>query len=172
MASTIRGAAFEARDQGKRIKMAECMDQFDRQTELHHLYDEGGLPRPEDELFQITEKVAGDFLKNHVQTTTGAIYEKNALAGLSPDIIQEWMGDEMVDACGGAMLDVEKMAEIVPTLPKPDAEMFERMTSAAGIPTFAREKAAHDQGLSRDEMQTLAKEYGQERSLQADAALI
>ncbi len=170
-AAVIREATFEARDQGKRIKMAALMDQFDRLTELNKLYGDG-LERPEDVLFQITEKVASDFLRDHVVTTTGAVYEKTALAELNIETVRNWLGDDLADECGGVMLDTEKLAEILPTLPRPDAEMFERMTSAAGVPVFAREKAAADHGLTRDEMLAMAKQYGQEQALNPDAALI
>lgn len=173
VATTIRAATFEARDQGKRIKMATLMDQFDRQTGLDKLYDDGGLERPEEALFLITEKVASEFLRDHVQTTTGAVYEKMALESLGIDTVRQWMGDDLADECGGVMMDTEKLAEIVPTLPRPEAEMFEKMTQAAGIPVFAREKAAADQGLTRDEMEALAAQYGQGDALNVpDAALI
>lgn len=158
MAKTIRSATFEARDQGRRIKMAGLMEQFDQQTQLNKLYD-AGLERPEDVLFQITEKVASDFLNNHVVTTNGAIYEKIALEKLSIDTVRQWLGEETADAFGGFAVDVEKIAEILPTLPRPDAEMFERMTQASGIPVFAREKASAAQGFTLDELHELAKAY-------------
>jgi len=171
VAQVVRSATFEARDQGKRIKMAELMDQFDRQTNLDALYGEsGGLERPEDVLFGITEKVASSFVKDHIQTTTGAIYEKQALERLSLEDVQQWMGDEMAEevSAGGIYIDHEKLADVTPTLPRPEAEMFEKMTRAVGVPVFAREKAAFDQGMSRDEMETLAAEYGQEHALDVD----
>ncbi len=161
LAKSIRGGTFEARDQGRRIKMASLMDQFDRQTTLDKLYGDGGLERPEEVLFMITEKVAADFLGNHVQTTTGAVYEKMALDSLTIDHVRQWLGNELADAVGGVMLDTTKLAEIVPTLPRPEAAMFEQMATAAGIRTVAREKAAMDKGLTRTEMEDLAAQYGQ-----------
>ena len=159
VANSIRTATFEARDQGKRIKMAELMEQFDRQTQLDKLYADGGLGRPEDELFMITEKVASEFLESNVTTTTGAIYEKMALERLDSDTVRSWLGDDLADAVGGVHVDVEKLAEILPTLPRPDAEMFDKMTHAVGINVFAREKAAADQGFSLAEMQQFAQQY-------------
>lgn len=163
VAESILSSTFEARDQGKRIKMAELMDQFDRQTGLDKLYDAGGLDRPEDALFAITEKVAGDFVRDHVQTTTGAVYEKMALDRLDISHIRQWLGDEFADEVGGVMLDTTKLAEIVPTLPRPEAEMFERMAAAAGVPVFARDKTAMDRGITSEEMAALAAQYGQEQ---------
>lgn len=161
LATVIRGATFEARDQGMRIKMAALMDQFDHEAQLHTLYDAGGLLRPEDELFGITEKVAGDFLSTHAQTTTGAIYEKTALERLSIGQITEWMGQDFANevATGGVMLDMDKLAEMLPTMPRDDAEMFERMTSAAGIAPMAREKAASASGMSDEDREALATLY-------------
>lgn len=169
MAATLRSATFEARDQGRRIKLAGLMDQFDRQTALHMLYDNGGLERPEDVMFAITEKVASDFLTGHVQTTTGAVYDKMALDRLDINTVRQWLGDDLADECGGVILDSTKLAEILPTLPRPEAEMFERMTSAVGIPVFAREKSAAAKGLSPQEMQELAAQYGQERILYGES---
>ena len=173
MATVIKSATFEARDQGRRIKMAGLMEQFDHLTGLNKLYDDGGLARPEDVFFQITEKVAADFLSNHVQTTTGAVYEKLALDRLDIATVRQWMGDDVADEVGGVMLDTQKLAAIVPTLPRPDAEMFEQMARTVGISAIAREKSAAAQGLTRDEMEALAAEYGHEQSLNvAEPALI
>lgn len=165
VAQSVLSGTFEARDQGKRIKMAELMDQFDRQTGLNKLYDAGGLSRPEECLFCVTEKVASEFVRDHVQTTTGAVYEKMALDRLDISHIRQWLGDEFADEVGGVMLDTTKLAAIVPTLPRPEAEMFERMASAAGISVFARDKTAMDRGLTREEMEALAAQYGQEQAV-------
>ena len=161
MAEVIRGATFEARDQGKRIKMAALMDQFDRDCRLNTLYDEGGLERSEHALFSITEKVASEFLNTHTQTTTGAIYEKTALEKLSLDDITRWMGDEFAQevATGGVFVDMDKLAELLPTMPRDDAEMFERMTAEAGINPMAYEKAAEAAGMSDEDRQALAAQY-------------
>lgn len=165
LAKSIKEATFEARDQGRRVKMAGLMDTFDRQTELYKLYDAGGLERPEEVLFKITEKVASEFLRDHVQTTTGAVYEKMALQKLPINIVRQWMGDDIADAVGGYEVDMDKLASVLPTLPRPDAEMFEQMARSIGVQVFAREKGAMHQGLTPDEMTALAAEYGQGQSL-------
>jgi hypothetical protein len=88
-----------------------------------------------------------------------------ALDRLDISHIRQWLGDEFADEVGGVMLDTTKLAAIVPTLPRPEAEMFERMASAAGISVFARDKTAMDRGLTREEMEALAAQYGQEQAV-------
>lgn len=141
-----------------RLKVATVLSQIDCEYGLKSMYDEGGLDRPEESLFVVTEKVAADFIDQHVTTTSGAVYEKTALSALDIGDLRDWMGDDMADACGGVMLDNCKLAEILPTLPRPDADMFDKMARAVGIPVFARQKTAA-QNLSLSELQQLAALY-------------
>lgn len=161
LADAARACPVETRDQGRRVKLAALLDQFDRVEHLTGLYDEGGLERPEEILFQITEKVARDFLGQHIQLTSGTVYEKAALEQLPVETVREWMGNELVDevTSGGMFIDTEKLAAIVATLPRDGAEMFDRMAQAVGMPVFARDKAAAATGLSLDEMADLATAY-------------
>jgi hypothetical protein len=157
---------FDFIDLGSRIKMAEVMDQFDRTTGLASTYgDDSGLYAPEDTLFIITEKVANDMVNGISQTITGTVYEKTSLAVLDSHTLREWCGDELTDACGGVILDTEKLAELLPTLPRPDAEAFDRMANAIGISVFARQKVAMDAGLTEAELRELAELYQQEAVL-------
>lgn len=141
VAQSLEQATLEVRDHGRRIKIAEILDQLDHATGLNKLYDDG-LERPEEVLFQVTEKVASDFLSSHVQTTTGAIYEKMALQSLNMSSVREQMGDDFAEAVGGDRLDMDKLAEVLPTLPRPDASMFERLARSQGIKAAAVTKAA------------------------------
>lgn len=146
-----------------RTKMAHWMDEFDRETGIDKLYGQHDLQSPEDTLFGLTEKTASDFVNNHVQTTNGTVYEKSALSSLDIDHVRQWLGDEFADEVGGAMLDTEKLATLVPTLPRPEAVMFERMATAANVPVFARQKSAADQSIPPGEMEALAAIYRQEK---------
>ena len=159
VAQSLRSDMPLFRERQQRVKLASLLDQFDRQTALHRLYDDGGLERPEDALFSITEKVASAFVDDHVQTTTGAVYEKTALDSLSITHVRQWLGDAFADEVGGVMLDTTKLAALVPTLPRPAAAMFERMAQAAGVPSIARDKSAAVSGLSDDDTAALAAEY-------------
>ena len=57
------------------------------------------------------------------------------------------MGTDFADAisAGGLFVSSEKLAEIVPTLPRGDAELFDRMLNSVGIHPVAKE-AAHTRG--------------------------
>jgi len=140
------------------VKIASVVDQFDRQTQLSRMYGEGGLDRPEDVLFQVTEKAANDFVDAHFQLTSGTMYEKAAFDELPLDHVQTWMGSEFADeiAAGGLYVDSEKIASIASTLPRGDAEDFDRMANAAGVSVFARDKASSAQGLTAAELADLA----------------
>ena len=173
LASLIQKQGIELRDSGTRDKIAGIIDRFDRETKLTQLYDAGGLPRPEDVMFKVTEKAASEFVQQHVQLQSGAVYEKAALATLPLQHVQQWMGDEFADAvsCGNIFVSVEKLADIAPTLPRGDAEMFERMATAAGIQMFAIDKAASDQTLSMEELQALAAQYQPTPAAYTDSVL-
>ena len=64
------------------------------------------------------------------------------------------------------------MASVAPTLPRGDAEMFDNMAIQAGVSPFARDKAAHDTGLTREEMFALAAQCGTEDVLSQESDLV
>jgi hypothetical protein len=112
-----------------RLKLASAVDAFDRNTHLDRLYDDGGLARPEEVLFAITEKVARDFMSQNVETTTGNVYALTDLEKLAVEDVREWLGDDFVDAvsAGGVFLDRDKLAAVVPTLDRGMASMLDRL---------------------------------------------
>lgn len=173
LAGLLQQQGLELRDSATRDKLAGIVDRFDRETKLNLLYDAGGLARPEDIMFNVTEKDASDFVQQHVQLQSGAIYEKTALSSLPLEHVKQWMGDEFADAvsCGDMFVSAEKIADIAPTLPRGDAEVFERMAQAAGIQVFALDKASADQGLSTEALQELAAQYHATATSSIDSVL-
>jgi hypothetical protein len=108
-------------------------------------------------LFSFTVKEASDFSSDSVQLTTGSIYKKSDLAGLSADELKDVLGSDFVDrvTAGGMMLDTEKLAEELKTLPRGDARMFERLADAAKVKPFGKEAS------SRDRLLKLASQHAQ-----------
>jgi len=162
LASIVEENGIDLRDQGVREKIATVVDQFDRETKLNRMYDEGGLDRPEESMFKLTAKHASDFVLDHMQMTSGTVYEKSAFDGMALEHVKTWLGDDFADAvsAGDLYVDPEKIADIAPTLPRGDAEMFDRMANAGGVSAYAVTKAAADEGLSTDAMYALAAAYG------------
>lgn len=160
LAKQVAEAPPQARDHGIRCKLASVLDAFDRAAHLTTLYNDG-LERPEDVLFQVTEKAAEEFVNQHVCLTNGSIYEKSALASIPLDTLEEWMGTDLVSEVKTAELfvDAERLATIAATLPAPDADIFDKMAASVDIRPFARDKAASDRGMSTDEMVALAGQY-------------
>jgi hypothetical protein len=147
-----------ARTVDMRLKLASAVDNFDRSTQLYRLYDAGGLPRPEEVLFAITEKVARDFMTQNVETTTGNVYALDDLEKLAVDDVREWLGDDFADAvsAGGVYMDRSKLAAIVPTLDRGMAAMLDRLMSDKSAGAVVKSAAA-DSLLSLERLRELAR---------------
>lgn len=144
LASLLESNPENAREHETRIKLAAVVDEFDRVNHLDRLYGEGGLPRPEEVLFAVTEKVANDFMRANVETTTGNVYALDDLEKLALDQVREWLGDDFADAvtAGGVYLDRDKLAAIVPTLDRGMASMLDRLMQENKIAAVVQTKAA------------------------------
>ena len=144
LAEIVDANPENARTQETRIKLAAVVDEFDRENRLNRLYDAGGLPRAEEVLFAVTEKVARDFMTENVETTTGNVYALDDLEKIAVDEIRNWMGDDFTDAvtAGGVYVDRDKLAAIVPTLDRGAAAVLDRMMQENKIAAVIQTKAA------------------------------
>lgn len=157
LAEIVAANPDDARSEDCRLKLAAVVDDFDRETKLSRLYDAGGLPRPEEVLFGVTEKVARDFTNNHVQTTTGNVYALEDLEKLAVEDVRSWMGDDFVDAVsdGGVFMDRGKLAAIVPTLDRGMAATLDRLAEENGF-SPAVKAAAEEPLMSERRLYELA----------------
>jgi hypothetical protein len=109
-------------------KLAEIVDRVDIQTGLNHHYTDG-VDMPEDIFFSVLEKEAAMADLQHVVLTTGTVIDLMDLAGLPLNKVAEIMGDEFKEAVqseSGMYVDLEKFAEVIPTLPRCDAVLLEK----------------------------------------------
>jgi len=112
-------------------KTAEAIDIYDRFTGLHQQYGKV-LPYPEDVIFLMTKRAAEAAKAQLVSLTTGSSY-------LLPELMKcaaafDALGDLRSSFCDAfGKLDVIKVADIVPTLPKDDAERFEEILKVSGV---------------------------------------
>jgi len=109
-------------------KLAAVLDVIDRETGLCSNYHEG-VEMPEEICFKVLQKEAEDILDSYITLQTGTIYPVGMLASLSLEKVAGVLGDEFaaqIKMSDGSM-DIAKFAEILPTLPRPDAKLIERV---------------------------------------------
>jgi hypothetical protein len=156
IAKTVAGRTQTLQDQDQLVKLACLVDDIDRETGLNRMIDD--LPRPEEVFFNLTEKVASQLRTEHFATTSGNIYKMTDLDQLKLADVRDLMGRDFADAIstGGLFVSPEKAAEIVPTLPRGDAELFDRLLVSVGISPVAKEAAHESDGFAVDELKALA----------------
>lgn len=143
-------------------KIAAAMDSLDQQYGLVAAYANEGLARPEDVLFGLTKRALAQFVDTHITTTSGNLYEKTALQPLRAQHVEDYMGPELAAelSADGIHVDMEKLSEILPTLPRDSAEQFDKMVATLGISSSMPKLAATERmGLSEDELKLFAELY-------------
>ena len=162
-AEVIRQCPDQARGRDQLVKMAGYIDEADRIGGLNKMYGDGGLERPEEIFFRITEKVASTFVGANVATITGNTYDLDALEKVSVAAYREWLGDAIADSISvaGVLPDRQKLAEVIPTLDRGMASMLDRMLAAGDGPKpVLREKSAADAGaLGGNRLYEMAARY-------------
>jgi hypothetical protein len=156
MAKTVTGRDGALNDSKELVKLACLVDDVDRETGLNRMVDD--LPRPEDVFFNLTEKVASTVRSEHFSTTSGNIYKLADIEKLSLADVQDLMGTEFANAIstGGLFVSPEKVAEVVPTLPRGDAELFDRLLTSVGINPTIKKAAYEKTGFDTCELKALA----------------
>lgn len=162
LAETIRSNVENVHRPELLEKIAGAMDGLDRQYGLIPLYAHGGLPRPEDVLFGLNKRALAEFVDTHISTTSGQMYEKTALRQLRAQHVSDYMGPELAGELSedGVHVDMDKLAELLPTLPRDSAEQFDKMVATLGITSNMPKLAATEKlGLSDDELAIFAELY-------------
>lgn len=146
---------------GSLTKIATVIDMFDREHGLHRRYGDV-IKRPEDVLFAVTEKVAADLDDSIVGSPlTGNYYKKADLQRLPVADFADYLGHDFADAVStaGAWVDIGKLANIVPTLPLGDAELFDEAVSGMGVSPFATKSAAVGRALTDVDQVKMAQQH-------------
>jgi hypothetical protein len=139
-------------------RLRRLVDTIDGADRLLKVAYGGAVRRPEDVLFAITEKHAAAFAAGHVPTPSGSVYAREDLARLRVAQVRDHLGADFSDGAtsDGITLDPVKAAELLPTLTRRDAELFDRMAAAAGVAPAYKEAAARREGLTADDLRELA----------------
>lgn len=161
-AAVAAGTTLDTQSTDEMLKLASVLDQIDRQHGLVQYYGEG-LERPEDALFPINVKVAQAALSASCQTTSGEVYKHADFARIPLDAIRKALGDQVADAIsdGGIWINTEKAAAVLPTLPRPDAELFGQVAERYGVQPIIKEAALHSLQLDPELLARAANAYEQ-----------
>lgn len=157
LASSVEHSPEFALDVNALRNLAKTVDQFDRQFNVKYSQVR---PRPEDVLFQVTFKQASAIADNSCQSVIGTVYDQRDFEKLSVGTFQSLFGDELTkEVSVGLKIDPQKMAEVLYTLPRPDAEMFDDMMQEAGIRPVGKQAAACTYNYSPEDMAKIASFY-------------
>lgn len=142
------------------VKLAETMDSLDRQLGIVGKYG-GTLQRPEDVIFKATLTKAASEVMQHVSTTSGKMYEKEAFRRIDVGSLRDAFGTEFTKRVCTPLgeVDPEKLAEEIATLPRSDAELFDAIAGDSGISASLSKAASARVGLSREELAAWSQAY-------------
>lgn len=145
----------QVRSQEMLTKLACIIDTVDRSNNVK--YSEI-LRRPEDVLFRYTRKQASQFMTEHCKTLSGTVYKLADFNKIKLQDVRDMFGNEFAEAVtsDGIKVAPEKMAEVAPTLPRPDAELLDRLLEDVGILPYSKEASANNK-LSKEELRFVAQ---------------
>lgn len=158
LAQLIEAQPSRLHSPGMLVKLAEVVDEFDRSTRLYRDYGPD-LQRVEDVLFELTQEKMASAVKDHCSTITGNIYKLADIEQLPLASVRTYLGDDFAETVRrGNQVDVEKMAEVVPTLDRELAGLFDDLMAQANKAPIAKEAGAAV-GFSRQYLVDMAMSY-------------
>jgi hypothetical protein len=110
------------------------------------------IKRPEDVIFSATYNQVKAAADDACALTSGNIYSRGDLASIKLADVRDLFGSEFADDVSGGLnnVDPEKLAELASTMPRDDAELFDKLATEAGIAPI-QVKAASAQGPGQQE---------------------
>lgn len=160
LAKTVQGKPSYAFEPGQMVKLAVTLDHLDRALGIRDDSYGAVLQRPEDILFEVTFTKAAAAQTELCALTSGNVYSKEQLAKLSSDDLASLFGADFADeVCSLGRVDVEKLAEVAHTLPRPDAELLDQLMQEVGASPTLQKSASTRHGLSQKELEALATQY-------------
>lgn len=127
-------------------KLLTLVSDFDEENQLTRRYG-FDLVQPELAVHAITKQALAEARDNLVGLVTGSTYTKQALADLTLSDIRDNLGEQIATEVSddGLFVNMTKLAEILPTLPRPDATTFDRLLAERGQNPVIKSSAAVDE---------------------------
>lgn len=139
------------------------LEEADVKADLHKLY--GQIPMPEEACFSNLSKTAQALKEATVQLTSGDIYATKDLVKAGLNVYKATDPELVPSLSSNGNLDPVKVAEVVPTLPLPQAKRLQRNLQAVGINKMSFSninKKAAGRRLSEAAWKSFAAEAGLE----------
>lgn len=125
------------------VKVAYAIDDFDKLAGLMPSREAGKLPLPEEVVFAYPMTTVKEAAEESIQLTNGEIYTMDKLASVSRENYEDVLGPEVTDSMFDFnMFDKEAAAEILPTLPRIDANALSDMLKREEVTPAAKVKTA------------------------------
>jgi hypothetical protein len=132
LAAAVKNTPRVALQPNELVKLATTVDIIDHAIGLKGKYTDI-LPRPEDVIFKVTYTKAASDHSQLCALQTGSIFGKEQLAKLAREDVEGLFGTDFAnEVCTGLDVDVEKLAAVAHTLPRPDAELLEALLGESG----------------------------------------
>jgi hypothetical protein len=160
LAETVRTSPTAALRPEQLVKLATTVDMVDRTLNLVGRYSDT-VPRPEDVIFKLSYKEAKATVNDLCALTSGTTYSKNDLAHIKLADVQSLFGSEFANdvSTGLNSVDPEKMAELAATMPRDDAELFDKLAKEAGVNPITVKAASAPQRRTVAAVATDAAKY-------------
>lgn len=153
VASAVEQGAADNAD--SRLNLCELLDTCDRDMRKTSLYARG-LPMPEELLYDVPAAKSASAAES-VTLTTGNTYDVASLLQV-PNEAYRVLGDDvytsLLDSSGA--LDAKQMADAIPTLPRPDAQLLETALKGYSVEPRQESKTA---GRRRNHMADSLEEW-------------
>lgn len=156
LAESVEASPVMLMDPDSAGQLADTVDQFDRNYHLLNKYS-AAIPAPEDVIFEATTTKVAEVVKTSCTLNTGTIYDVEDFTKISTTDIGDLFGDDFAsEVTTGLRVDPVKLASVIPTLPRPDAELFDRLMTDLSIQPMAKQASAERVGFSHTQLQQLA----------------
>lgn len=149
-------------------KIARSVEKIDRKFGLKS--GVGGAVPSIETLFTVTVKTASQAVNDFVELTDGKIFRKDDLRLLPVSELRQVLGDDFLEMVSedGLRVSPEKLAEVVRTLPKPDAALFSKVLESHYIKPLTK-LASTEQLLGQEGLRKLADLYEASASQRAQS---
>lgn len=161
LADILEEKPAQLRAPGIRVKLATVLDEFDREMKLTDQVREGHLARIEDVLFGLTRQKMAAAIDEHTQTITGNVYRLTDIERVKLGHFRDIFGDDIADelTADGLHVSGEKAAAVVPTLPRGDAQLFDRLMAEQSVYPVIKQASAEQVKIEHQFLQEIAQNY-------------